>query len=191
MSQAGRCCRKSLFVSSGSSFKSHWHTCRKIIWGDSSSGGNSLVTSVVDLRAHRMAIAACFVFRRKISRSAFWDFFDSIGQKRSFPNRSGRERAIPGAPSGAQANQSISGPGAALRRPLATEQRPFVRERNGHRSFIDRPVEVGEQPMIATPDGRASRRHVAATDLSGASPSGKRSRSAAAPLSRPAPWQGA
>jgi hypothetical protein len=28
-----------------------------------------------------MAIVACFVFRRKISRSAFWDFFDSIGQK--------------------------------------------------------------------------------------------------------------
>ena len=111
--------------------------------------------------------------------------------KRSFPNRSGREPAIPRAPSGAQANQSISGPGAALRRPLATEQRPFVRERNGHRSFIDRPVGVGEQPMIATPDGRASRRHVAATDLSRASPSGKRSRSAAAPLSQPAPWQGA
>jgi hypothetical protein len=93
--------------------------------------------------------------------------------------------------SGVQSNKSISGPGAAFRRPLATEQRPFVRERNGHRSFIDRPVEVGEQPMIATPDGRARPRHVAATDLSGASPSGKRSRSAAAPLSQPAPWQGA
>jgi drug/metabolite transporter (DMT)-like permease len=31
-----------------------------------------------------MAIAACFVFRRKINRSAFWDFFDSIGQKAPF-----------------------------------------------------------------------------------------------------------
>jgi hypothetical protein len=30
-----------------------------------------------------MAIAACFVFRRKISRSAFWDFFDSIGPTRT------------------------------------------------------------------------------------------------------------
>src|SRR5437867_4331908 len=66
-------------------------------------------------------------------------------------SRNGRSRA----PSGVQANQSISGPGAAFRRPLATAQRPFVHERNGHRSFIDRPVEVGEQPMIATPDGRA------------------------------------
>jgi hypothetical protein len=26
-----------------------------------------------------MAIAACFVFQREISRSVFWDFFDSIG----------------------------------------------------------------------------------------------------------------
>jgi hypothetical protein len=25
-----------------------------------------------------MAIAACFVFPREISRSVFWDFFDSI-----------------------------------------------------------------------------------------------------------------
>ena len=27
-----------------------------------------------------MAIAACFVFQREISRSVFWDFFDSIGR---------------------------------------------------------------------------------------------------------------
>jgi hypothetical protein len=27
-----------------------------------------------------MAIAARFVFLREISRSVFWDFFDSIGQ---------------------------------------------------------------------------------------------------------------
>jgi hypothetical protein len=30
-----------------------------------------------------MAIAACFVFQREISRSVFWDFFDSIGQTRT------------------------------------------------------------------------------------------------------------
>lgn len=51
----------------------------------------------------------------------------ALRQKRSFLNRSGRETAIPGAPSGVQANQSISGPGAAFRRPLATEQRPCAR----------------------------------------------------------------
>jgi hypothetical protein len=32
-----------------------------------------------------MAIAACFVFPREISRSVFWDFFDSIGQTRTSP----------------------------------------------------------------------------------------------------------
>jgi hypothetical protein len=40
------------------------------------------VTSVVELKAHRMAIAACFVFRREISRKAVWDFFDRIGHFR-------------------------------------------------------------------------------------------------------------
>jgi hypothetical protein len=30
------------------------------------------------LKVHRIAIAACFVFLREISRSACWDFFDSI-----------------------------------------------------------------------------------------------------------------
>ena len=29
-----------------------------------------------------MAIAACSVFQREISRSVFWDFFDSIGRTR-------------------------------------------------------------------------------------------------------------
>jgi hypothetical protein len=29
-----------------------------------------------------MAIAACFVFQREISRSVFWDFFDSIDPSR-------------------------------------------------------------------------------------------------------------
>jgi hypothetical protein len=31
-----------------------------------------------------MTIGACFVFRREISRSLFWDFFDSIGHERRF-----------------------------------------------------------------------------------------------------------
>jgi hypothetical protein len=78
----GRCCRKSLFVPPGLHFKSRWRANEKIIWEDSSSGGELTVTSVVGLKAHRMAIAACFVFRREISRSVFWDFFDSISQNR-------------------------------------------------------------------------------------------------------------
>src|SRR5437879_3276099 len=56
-----------------------------------------------------------------------WAGMSQRCQKRSFLNRSGRETAIPGALSGVQANQSISGPGAAFRRPLATEPRAFVR----------------------------------------------------------------
>jgi hypothetical protein len=38
---------------------------------------------VFELRAHRMAIAACFVFQREIGRSVFWDFFDSIDPTRT------------------------------------------------------------------------------------------------------------
>jgi hypothetical protein len=34
-----------------------------------------------------MAIAACFVFQREISRSVFWDFFDSIGHGRKISLR--------------------------------------------------------------------------------------------------------
>jgi hypothetical protein len=41
---------------------------------------NLPMTSLVELRGHRMAIAACFVFQREISSSVLWDFFDSIGQ---------------------------------------------------------------------------------------------------------------
>jgi hypothetical protein len=58
----------------------------KIIWGDSSSGGELTGDFLVELKAHRMAIAACFVFRREISRSVFWDFFDSIGRKQPRPS---------------------------------------------------------------------------------------------------------
>jgi hypothetical protein len=77
MSHLGRYCRKSLFAPSGPNFKSRWRANEKITWGDAV---NSPATSVVELRAYRMAIAACFVFQREISRSVFWDFFDSIGQ---------------------------------------------------------------------------------------------------------------
>jgi hypothetical protein len=39
---------------------------------------NLRMTSVMELRDHRMAIAACFAFRREISSAVLWDFFDSI-----------------------------------------------------------------------------------------------------------------
>jgi hypothetical protein len=42
-----------------------------------------------------MAIAACFVFQREISRSVFWDFFDSIGQQRKSAVRMQRAAAGP------------------------------------------------------------------------------------------------
>ena len=34
--------------------------------------------------AHQSAMAACFVFWREISRTAFWDFCNTIGTKRTF-----------------------------------------------------------------------------------------------------------
>jgi hypothetical protein len=39
---------------------------------------NSLVISVVDLRAHRAVIAARFVFQRENGHMAFWDFCNTI-----------------------------------------------------------------------------------------------------------------
>ena len=39
---------------------------------------NLPMTSVMKLRGHRMAIAACFAFQREISSSVLRDFFDSI-----------------------------------------------------------------------------------------------------------------
>jgi hypothetical protein len=42
---------------------------------------NLPMTSVMELRDHRMAIAASFAFPREISSSVLRDFFDSIGQK--------------------------------------------------------------------------------------------------------------
>jgi hypothetical protein len=40
---------------------------------------NSRATSTAGLRLHQSAMAACFVFRREISRTAFWDFCNKIG----------------------------------------------------------------------------------------------------------------
>jgi hypothetical protein len=56
---------------------------RKLFGGIHRQAMNLPVTSVVELKAHRMAIGACFVFRREISRSVFWDFFDSIDPSRT------------------------------------------------------------------------------------------------------------
>jgi hypothetical protein len=39
-----------------------------------------------------MAIAAYFVFQREISRSVFWDFFDSIDPNRTFKTGDRRKR---------------------------------------------------------------------------------------------------
>ena len=76
----------------------------------------------------------------------------ALGEKRSFQGRRAECR---------RTNPSL------VRAP-PFEERPFVRERNGHRSFIDRPVEVGEQPMTATPDGRARPRHASPRPISAA-----------------------
>jgi hypothetical protein len=38
-----------------------------------------------------MAIGPCFVFQREISRSVFWDFFDSIGPERKCKKGKDRE----------------------------------------------------------------------------------------------------
>jgi hypothetical protein len=50
---------------------------------------NLPMASVAKLRSHRMAIAACFAFRREISSSVLWDFFDSIGQNRKWQGSHG------------------------------------------------------------------------------------------------------
>src|SRR6195256_5218767 len=39
---------------------------------------NSRATSIAGLRPHQSAMAACFVFWREISRTAFWDFCNTI-----------------------------------------------------------------------------------------------------------------
>jgi hypothetical protein len=44
---------------------------------------NLPMTSVMELRGHRMAIAACFAFQREISSSVLRDFFDSIDPLRT------------------------------------------------------------------------------------------------------------
>jgi hypothetical protein len=99
----------------------------------------------------------------------------------------GRTAGEPGNPSSA---------GRPPRGPRATKQRPFVRDgrrppRGGTEAHRLGPVDVGQQSVTATPDGRARPRRVAATHLSRASPSGTRSRSGGAPLARPAQWRAA
>jgi hypothetical protein len=44
---------------------------RKLFGGIHHQAVNSPVTSVVELRAHRMAIAGCFAFQRETSRTVF------------------------------------------------------------------------------------------------------------------------
>jgi hypothetical protein len=48
---------------------------------------NLPMTSVMELRGHRMAIAACFAFQREIGSSVLGDFFDSIGQNAKYSSR--------------------------------------------------------------------------------------------------------
>src|ERR1035441_8124502 len=55
---------------------------RKFLGGSHHQMVNLPMTSVMELRGHRMAIAACFAFQREISSSVLRDFFDSIGQTR-------------------------------------------------------------------------------------------------------------
>ena len=43
---------------------------------------NSRATSVLAWRLHRSAIAACLVYLRKIARTAFWEFCNTIGTNR-------------------------------------------------------------------------------------------------------------
>jgi hypothetical protein len=56
---------------------------RKFLGGSHHQMVNLPMTSVVEHRGHRMAIAACFAFQREISSSVLWDFFDSIDPERT------------------------------------------------------------------------------------------------------------
>jgi hypothetical protein len=51
---------------------------RKIMWGPHHQAMNSRATSIAGLRSRQSAMAACFVFWREISRTAFWDFCNTI-----------------------------------------------------------------------------------------------------------------
>jgi hypothetical protein len=44
---------------------------------------NLPMTSVMEPRGHRMAIAACFAFQRETNSSVLRDFFDSIDPRRT------------------------------------------------------------------------------------------------------------
>src|SRR5664280_2623984 len=60
---------------------------RKFLGGSHHQMVNLPMTSVMELRGHRMAIAACFAFQREISSSVLRDFFDSIGQNAKYSPR--------------------------------------------------------------------------------------------------------
>ena len=60
---------------------------RKLFGGIHHQAMNSPMTSVVALRAHRMATVACFVFQREISRTAFREFCNTICQQRTSTTR--------------------------------------------------------------------------------------------------------
>jgi hypothetical protein len=79
----------------GSNFKGRWRVYKKVSWGESSSIVNLPMTSVMELRGHRMAIAACFAFQREISFSVLRDFFDSIGQNAKYSLRADIFRFAP------------------------------------------------------------------------------------------------
>jgi hypothetical protein len=57
----------------------------KFLGGSHHQTVNLPTISVVELRGHRMGIAACFAFQREISSSVLWGFFDSIDPHRTDP----------------------------------------------------------------------------------------------------------
>jgi hypothetical protein len=59
---------------------------------------NSLTTSVARLKRHRSTIAACFVLWRKFSRTAFWDFCNTICQQQTYPSQHNDDVVTPQAP---------------------------------------------------------------------------------------------
>src|SRR5664279_1001329 len=68
---------------------------RKFLGGSHHQMVNLPMTSVMELRGHRMAIAACFAFQREISSSVLRDFFDSIGQSRRFRTATEESGCLP------------------------------------------------------------------------------------------------
>jgi hypothetical protein len=69
---------------------------RKFLGGSHHQIVNLPMTSVVELRGHRMAIAACFAFQREISSSVLWGFFDSIDPTETSTMHRGRRPEVNG-----------------------------------------------------------------------------------------------